>query len=74
MSVHRHDKALEGVTICGEIRGQERFTPVIQGLSMDDPQLKVGTCDTDHMKQCRVCVLCCVQTDHSRVFSRVHVW
>ncbi|KAI0214816.1 diaphanous related formin [Lamellibrachia satsuma] len=37
-----HDKALEGVTICGEIRGQERFTPVIQGLSMDDPQLKVA--------------------------------
>ena len=38
----RHEKALEGITICGDIRGQDRFTPIIQGLSMDDPAMKVA--------------------------------
>ena len=39
--VFSHEKALEGITICGDIRGQERFTPIIQGLSMEDPNMKV---------------------------------
>ena len=39
--IFSHEKALEGITICGEIRGQDRFTPIIQGLSMEDPNMKV---------------------------------
>lgn len=31
-----HDKALEGITVCGEIRSQERFIPIINGLGMRD--------------------------------------
>ncbi|XP_052277096.1 protein diaphanous homolog 2-like isoform X3 [Dreissena polymorpha] len=31
-----HKKALEGITTCGEIRGQERFVPIIMGLGMRD--------------------------------------
>jgi len=46
--VFRHDKALEGITVCGEMRGQDRFTHVIQGLSMDDPQLKVRSSPAGH--------------------------
>ena len=40
--IFSHEKALEGITICGEIRGQDRFTPIIQGLSMEDPNMKVN--------------------------------
>ena len=38
----RHNNALEGITICGEIRSQDRFTPIIQGLASDDTQMKVS--------------------------------
>ncbi|CAH1777867.1 unnamed protein product, partial [Owenia fusiformis] len=31
-----HDKVLEGITICGEIRSQDRLTPIIMGLAMED--------------------------------------
>ncbi|RUS87289.1 hypothetical protein EGW08_004969, partial [Elysia chlorotica] len=38
-----HDKALEGITVCGEIRSQERFLPIISGLSMrDNPAMQVA--------------------------------
>ncbi|XP_061165024.1 protein diaphanous homolog 2-like isoform X2 [Saccostrea echinata] len=33
-----HEKALEGITVCGEIRGRDRFIPVIMGLGMRDNQ------------------------------------
>lgn len=32
----RHEKALEGITVCGEIRGRDRFIPIIMGLGMMD--------------------------------------
>jgi hypothetical protein len=32
---------LEGITACSELRGHDRFLPVVQGLSMKDWQLKV---------------------------------
>jgi hypothetical protein len=31
--VCRHEKALEGITVCGEFRKDERFQPIIDGLS-----------------------------------------
>ncbi|KAL5011351.1 hypothetical protein ScPMuIL_009902 [Solemya velum] len=31
-----HEKALEGITVCGEIRGRDRFIPIIMGLGMMD--------------------------------------
>ncbi|KAL3878570.1 hypothetical protein ACJMK2_030907 [Sinanodonta woodiana] len=31
-----HMKVLEGITVCGEIRSQDRFLPVICGLGMQD--------------------------------------
>ncbi|XP_029648748.1 protein diaphanous homolog 2 isoform X3 [Octopus sinensis] len=31
-----HDKALEGITSCAEIRSQPRFQPIIKGLEMTD--------------------------------------
>ena len=37
-----HKKVLEGITICGEMRQQERFTPIVQGLCMEDPNMKVS--------------------------------
>ncbi|GFN88167.1 diaphanous-related formin [Plakobranchus ocellatus] len=38
-----HDKALEGITVCGEIRSQERFLPIISGLGMrDNPAMQFG--------------------------------
>nr|QAT94454.1 diaphonous [Bradybaena similaris] len=38
-----HEKALEGITVCGEIRGQERFLPIISGLGMrDNPAMQVA--------------------------------
>ncbi|KAL8577404.1 hypothetical protein ACOMHN_060226 [Nucella lapillus] len=38
-----HDRALEGITVCGEIRNQERFIPVIMGLGMrDNPAMQVA--------------------------------
>ena len=36
--IFRHEKALEGITVCGEIRGRDRFIPVIMGLGMRDNQ------------------------------------
>ncbi|ESO99100.1 hypothetical protein LOTGIDRAFT_142208 [Lottia gigantea] len=30
------EKALEGITVCGEIRSQDRFIPIIMGLGMRD--------------------------------------
>lgn len=33
-----HRKALEGITVCGEIRSQDRFVPIIMGLGMRDNQ------------------------------------
>ena len=33
-----HEKALEGITVCGEIRGRDRFVPIIMGLGMRDNQ------------------------------------
>ena len=39
----RHEKALEGITVCGEIRSQDRFVPIIMGLGMrDNPQMQVA--------------------------------
>ena len=39
-----HDKALEGITVCGEIRGQERFVPIIMGMGMrDNPAMQVSS-------------------------------
>lgn len=40
----RHDKALEGITVCGEIRSQERFVPIIMGLGMRDNQQMQVAC------------------------------
>ena len=37
----RHERVLEGITICGEMREQERFSPIVQGIVMDDPNMKV---------------------------------
>ncbi|XP_048243812.1 protein diaphanous homolog 2-like isoform X2 [Haliotis rufescens] len=31
-----HERALEGITVCGEIRSQERFIPIIMGMGMRD--------------------------------------
>ncbi|XP_060063333.1 protein diaphanous homolog 2-like [Ylistrum balloti] len=33
-----HGKALEGITVCGEIRARDRFIPIIMGLGMRDNQ------------------------------------
>ncbi|XP_063413074.1 protein diaphanous homolog 2-like isoform X6 [Mytilus trossulus] len=33
-----HEKVLEGITVCGEIRGRDRFVPIIMGLGMRDNQ------------------------------------
>ena len=44
----RHDKVLEGITVCGEMREQERFTPIVQGVVMDDPNMKVHCVDCIH--------------------------
>ncbi|XP_055958630.1 protein diaphanous homolog 2-like [Patella vulgata] len=30
------EKSLEGITVCGEIRSQDRFIPIIMGLGMSD--------------------------------------
>lgn len=32
----RHEKALEGITSCAEIRGKGRFDTIIKGLEMED--------------------------------------
>ena len=48
MCVFRHDKVLEGITVCGEMREQERFTPIVQGVVMDDPNMKVHCVDCIH--------------------------
>ena len=48
MCVFRHDKVLEGITVCGEMREQERFTPIVQGVVMDDPNMKVHFVDCIH--------------------------
>ncbi|XP_059150637.1 protein diaphanous homolog 2-like isoform X2 [Physella acuta] len=38
-----HEKVLEGMTVCGEIRNQERFNPIISGLGMrDQPAMQVA--------------------------------
>jgi diaphanous 2 len=29
---------LEGITVCGDIRGRDRFVPIIMGLGMRDNQ------------------------------------
>lgn len=29
---------MEGITVCGEIRGRDRFVPIIMGLGMRDNQ------------------------------------
>ncbi|XP_053399361.1 protein diaphanous homolog 2-like isoform X3 [Mercenaria mercenaria] len=39
-----HEKALEGITVCGEIRNQERFVPIIMGLGMRDNQQMQVAC------------------------------
>ena len=39
--VCRHEKVVEGITVCSEFRGHDRFLPVIQGVSMNDSPLKV---------------------------------
>ena len=33
-----HEKVLEGITVCGDIRGRDRFVPIIMGLGMRDNQ------------------------------------
>lgn len=38
----RHEKALEAITICGEIEGRERFIPIIQGLETRNETLRVS--------------------------------
>lgn len=40
----RHRKALEGITVCGEIRSQDRFVPIIMGLGMRDNQQMQVAC------------------------------
>lgn len=45
----RHDKVLEGITVCGEMREQERFAPIVQGVVMDDPNMKVRVIDVSYM-------------------------
>lgn len=42
--ISRHEKALEGITVCGEIRGRERFIPIIMGLGMMDNTLMQVAC------------------------------
>ena len=42
-----HEKALEGITVCGEIRGQERFVPIIMGMGMRD-NLPLQVCSISH--------------------------
>lgn len=39
-----HDKALEAVTVCGELEGKERFRPIIEGLQFErNPTLMVAS-------------------------------
>lgn len=35
------EKALEAITICGEIESRERFAPIIQGLETRNETLRV---------------------------------
>ena len=44
ISFCRHRKALEGITVCGEIRSQDRFVPIIMGLGMRDNQQMQVAC------------------------------
>ncbi|XP_035216961.1 protein diaphanous-like isoform X2 [Stegodyphus dumicola] len=37
-----HEKVLEAITICGEIEGQERFAPIIQGLDKRNETLRIA--------------------------------
>ncbi|XP_054706244.1 protein diaphanous-like [Uloborus diversus] len=37
-----HEKALEAITICGEIEGRERFAPIIQGLEARNETLRIA--------------------------------
>ncbi|KAG8184006.1 hypothetical protein JTE90_024463 [Oedothorax gibbosus] len=37
-----HEKALEAITICGEIEGRERFVPIIQGLETRNETLRIA--------------------------------
>lgn len=47
--VSSHEKVLEGITVCGEIRQQERFVPIIMGLGMrDNPAMQVRTVASRH--------------------------
>lgn len=39
---YSHEKALEAITICGEIEGRERFAPIIQGLETQNETLRVS--------------------------------
>ena len=43
-SYFSHRKALEGITVCGEIRSQDRFVPIIMGLGMRDNQQMQVAC------------------------------
>ncbi|ESO00975.1 hypothetical protein HELRODRAFT_192510 [Helobdella robusta] len=36
------DKVLEAISICGELRCQERFLPIVQGLNLKDIQIKIA--------------------------------
>ncbi|GFV84142.1 protein diaphanous [Trichonephila clavipes] len=37
-----HEKALEAITICGEIEGRERFAPIVQGLETRNETLRIA--------------------------------
>ncbi|GIY38862.1 protein diaphanous homolog 1 [Caerostris extrusa] len=37
-----HEKALEAITVCGEIEGRERFAPIIRGLETRNETLRIA--------------------------------
>ena len=66
---YRHEKVVDGITVCSEFRGHERFLPIIQGVYMSDSQMKVccvmcmlfmliAISYEEHCYILRFCVLC----------------
>ena len=39
--IFRHDKALEAITICGEVENKGRFSKIVDALHDDHTNLKV---------------------------------
>lgn len=43
LQLFSHEKVLEGITVCSELKGCDRFLPIVRGLSVNDLQVKT-TC------------------------------